>query len=192
MTALKSMLLVMAAAVLLAGCETPVERRNFPQIGFTHQKPILLNVASVSVEKASPAPAKGSVEYELPATLNSVAERWARERLKPVGTQGTAIVKIENAHIVEERLKKTSGFKGAFTTDQTERYRATLAVSVSITDPSGQAQARASGTRVRTVPEDATLADREKIWFQMVESLSRNVDQVLEAQIRKHMTRYLR
>ena len=48
------------------------------------------------------------------------------------------------------------------------------------------------GNRTRTVAEDASLADREKVWFQMVESLSRNVDKVLEEQIRKHMTAYLR
>ena len=192
MTLRRPFIAVVLTAALLAACETPVEPRQFPEIGFSHQTPILLNVASVSVKKMPSAPAKGSVEYELPVRLSTVAERWARERIKPVGRQGTATVTIEQAQLVEERLKKTGGIKGAFTTDQTERYRATLAMSVSVVEPSGQAQARASGNRVRTVPEDATLADREKVWFQMVESLSRNVDRELEAQMRKHMNQYIR
>jgi hypothetical protein len=192
MTMLKSMFFSVLAVVLLAGCETPVEGRRFPQIGFTHQTPIALDVASVTVEKPAPSAAKGSVEHELPVTLVAVAERWARQRIKPVGRQGTAIVKIEQAQMVEERLKKKGGIKGAFTTDQTERYRATLQMSVSIVDRTGQAEARASGNRTRTVAEDASLADREKVWFEMVESLSRNVDRVLEEQIRKYMTAYLR
>ncbi len=192
MTMLKSLVFSVLAAVLLAGCETPVEGRQFPQIGFSHQTPIALNVATVKVEKPAPSTAQGSVEHELPVTLASVAERWAQQRLKPVGQQGTAVVKIEEAQMIEERLKKKGGIKGAFTTDQTERYRATLRMSVSIADQTGQAEARASGNRTRTVAEDASLADREKVWFQMVESLSRNVDKVLEEQIRKHMTAYLR
>jgi hypothetical protein len=192
MTMLKSLVFSVLAAVLLAGCETPVEGRQFPEIGFSHQTPIALNVASVTVEKPAPSAVKGSVEHELPVTLVAVAERWARQRIKPVGQQGTAVVKIEQAQMVEERLKKKGGIKGAFTTDQTERYRATLQMSVSVVDQTGQAQARASGNRTRTVAEDASLADREKIWFQMVESLSRSVDKVLEEQIRKHMTAYLR
>lgn len=192
MTMLKSLVFSVLAAVLLAGCETPVEERRFPQIGFSHQSPIALNVAAVKVEKPAPSTVQGSVEHELPVTLSAVAERWAQQRLKPVGQQGTAVVRIEEAQMIEERLKKKGGIKGAFTTDQTERYRATLRMSVSIADQTGQAEARASGNRTRTVAEDASLADREKVWFQMVESLSRNVDKVLEEQIRKHMTAYLR
>ncbi len=192
MTMLKSLVFSVLAAVLLAGCETPVEGRQFPQIGFSHQTPIALNVATITVEKPAPSTVQGNVEHELPVTLASVAERWAQQRLKPVGQQGTAVVKIEEAQMIEERLKKKSGIKGAFTTDQTERYRATLRMSVSIADQTGQAEARASGNRTRTVAEDASLADREKVWFQMVESLSRNVDKVLEEQIRKHMTAYIR
>ncbi len=192
MTTLKSLVFGVFAVLLLAGCETPVEGRHFPEIGFAHQAPIALNVASVTVEKPAPSGVDGSVEHELPVTLVAVAERWAQQRIKPVGQQGTAVVRIEKAQMIEERLQKKGGIRGAFTTDQTERYRADLRVSVSIDDPTGNAQARASGHRIRTVAENATLADREKVWFQMVESLSRNVDKVLEEQIRTHMTAFLR
>jgi hypothetical protein len=42
------------------------------------------------------------------------------------------------------------------------------------------------------VPEDATLAEREKLWFEMVEQLGREVDSVMEQQIRAHLSNFLR
>ena len=112
-----------------------------------------------------------SIDYELPVSLRKTAARWARERLKPVGRTGEAVVTIEQATMTEERLKKTGGFRGAFVTDQTERYRGVLRMSVAVTTPRGEAVARAAGERARTVAEDATLADREKVWFEITETL---------------------
>lgn len=179
--------------LLLAACDTTVPGRNFPEISFTDRPPINLDVAKIEVEKPPPVPAgERSVDYELPVSLRRTAERWARERLKAVGSQGTAVVKIEQAKVTEERLKKTGGIKGAFTTDQTERYHAVLSIAVSIDEPRRQAKVRAEGQRKRTVPEDATLAQREKLWFEMTEQLSREVDAELERQIRQHMTDFLR
>ena len=179
--------------LLLTGCETPVPENNFPEISFTHEQPIRLDVATVTV-KEPPPPAVGgkSIDYELPVSLRKTAARWARERLKPVGRTGEAVVTVEQADVTEERLKKTGGIRGAFVTDQTERYRGVLRMSVAVTTPRGEAVARAQGERVRTVAEDATLADREKIWFEMTETLMRRVDKELDGQIRRHMSNYVR
>ena len=192
MGAFRTLFFLLLVAPAVAGCDTPVEGRNFPEIGFSHQAPIALNVASIEVKKPPPGAVEGSVLSELPVTPAEVAERWARERLKPVGTSGTAVVTIEKASLIEERLRKTGGVRGAFTTDQTERYVGELALAVSIVEPGGEASAKARATRTRTIPEGATLAEREKLWFDIVESLGRNIDKVMEEQIEKHMTAYLR
>ena len=133
-----------------------------------------------------------SIDYELPVSLRKTAARWARERLKPVGRTGEAVVTIEQATMTEERLKKTGGIRGAFVTDQTERYRGVLRMSVAVTTPRGEAVARAAGERVRTVAEDTTLADREKVWFEMTEALMRRVDKELDSQVRRHMSEFIR
>jgi hypothetical protein len=180
-------------APLLAACETDVPARTFPEIGFAHQMPINIDVASVEVEnKPEPPSGTAAIVQELPVTPATVAERWARQRLHPVGQRGKAIVRIEKASVVEEKLKKTEGIRGAFVTDQTERYIGELQMSVTVVDDRGQATARAEARRVRSVPEDASLADREKLWFELVEHLAREVDSVLEQQVRTHLSNYLR
>ena len=184
----------LAAALLLTACETNVPARSFPEISFAHQPPLALDVAQIQVETAppQPAPADAAVVHELPISLAKVGETWARQRLKAVGQSGTAVVRIENATVLEEKLKKTEGLRGAFTTDQTERYVGNLAMSVTIEDSRGQALARGQATRSRTIGEDATLAAREKLWFELVEQTARDIDAVMEKEIRQHMAAYLR
>lgn len=183
---------VLLLPILMSGCETPVPGRGFPEISFAHEQPIRLDVAKVEVKESPRVADEKSIDYELPVSLRKTANRWARERIKPVGRQGVAVVTIEQATVTEERLKKTGGFKGAFVTDQTERYRGTLRMTVEITSARGEAVARAEGERTRTVAEDATLADREKVWFEMTETLIRRVDKEMDSQIRRHMARYIR
>lgn len=193
MKRLRTLYCVMMLAPLVAACETAVPARTFPEISFAHQPPINLDVASVEVENKPETPsASGAGVHELPVTLSSVAERWARERLKPVGTRGTAIVRVEKASVIEEKLKKTEGIRGAFVTDQTERYIGEMQMSITIADDRGQATARAEARRARSIAEDASLADREKLWFELVETVARETDKVFEEQIRAYLTSYLR
>jgi hypothetical protein len=193
MKILRALSLVMLLAPVLAACETQVPARRFPEISFAHQPPINLDVASIEVDKQPPAaPASGTVLYDLPVPLATVAETWANQRLKAVGQQGSATLRIEKATVVEEKLKRTEGFRGAFTTDQTERYAGELALTLTVVTGRGQGVARGSAQRARTVPEDATLAEREKLWFEMVEQLGREVDSVMEQQIRAHLSNFLR
>jgi len=177
----------------LAGCDTTVPARNFPEISFAHKPAYNLDVASIEVQKQPAAtPDKGSLVHELPVSITDVAEKWARQRLKAVGQAGTAIVRIEKASVVEEKLKKTGGIRGAFTTDQTERYIGELEISISISDSRGEAMARAGATRTRSIAEDATLAEREKLWFELVERLARETDEQMDQQIPVHLVNYLR
>lgn len=192
MMALKTICIAAAMALLLAGCETNVPARSFPDIGFLHKAPYKLDVAKIEVEKQTPAPEAGSIVFDLPVTLTAVAEKWARQRLTAVGTNGTAVVKIEKATMVEENLKKTGGLRGVFTTDQTQRYTADLAISISLSNDHGQGTVQASARKIRTIAEDATLAEREKLWFDMVETLAREVDDEMDRQIAAHLQEFLR
>lgn len=193
MTTIRTICAMLMGAVVLGGCDTPVPARSFPDISFAHKTPYSLDVATIEVEsQPAPAPDNGEVVHELPVSLTGVADKWARQRLKAVGQSGVAVVKIEKASVVEERLKKTGGVRGAFTTDQTERYIGELQVSISIADNRGQALARAGSSRTRTIAEDATLAEREKLWFDIVERLARGMDAEMDKQIPEHLTNYLR
>lgn len=192
MMAMKTICIAAVTALLLAGCETDVPKRSFPDIGFLHKAPYKLDVATIEVEKRPAAPESGNVVHEVPVPLTDIAEKWARQRLTAAGTNGTAVVTIEKATLVEEKLPKTSGFRGAFTTDQTERYTADLQIALSLSNDRGQGNVRASARKIRTIAEDATLAQREKLWFEMVETLSREVDEEMDRQIAAHLTEFLR
>jgi hypothetical protein len=184
---------VLVLALSLGACETPVEGRKFPQISFSHQAPIRLDVAQIDITKPPMQNlSKDNIEHELPVSLNKAAEIWARERLKPVGNRGVAVVSIEKASFTETQLKRTAGIKGAFTTDQSERYIADLRMSVKISDLRGEGVARAEGSRKQTVREDITLAEREKVWFRMVEGLIRDLDKELEKQMRAYLGQFIR
>ena len=93
------------------------------------------------------------------------------DRLRPGGDEGWAEAVIRDASATETALQRTEGIRGAFTTDQTERYDAIIAIDVRIFDPAGKELAYASATarHSRTVAEDATLNDRERAWYGMTD-----------------------
>ena len=67
-------------------------------------------------------------------------------------------------------------------------------MTIELVDGAGRARASVEGeaTRTRTLPENATLREREEILFQMSEDLASDLDKVLEANIRQHFAPYLR
>jgi hypothetical protein len=121
------------------------------------------------------------------------AERWARDRLRPAGAEGVAVVRILNASVVEVPLPRTSGVRGAFTTDQSERYDGVLEVQIDVSSRArGQtAMVKSRAQRSRSVPEDITLNDREKVWFELTEALMNDLNASLERQIYDNFGNFL-
>ncbi len=185
----------LAAAFILSGCATKVEKPGFSQISFAHLPPINLNVARVEVENRYVSPAtRPNVEHEFSVSPAAVASNWGRDRLKAVGQSGVARVIVRRASVVEVPLKRTAGVKGAFTKDQSERYDAVIDMKVEIRDANGDLRVTAESTakRSRSVSENISLNGREKVWFEMTEAMMGDLNTSLEAQIRKHMNRWLR
>ena len=175
----------LAALVLLASCRDAPPGPRYPELSFAHLPPIRLNVAELQVVREYVSPGtKPNVEQLFPARPADVAERWARDRLRPVGGEGVAVVRIKEASVVEVPLPRTEGVRGAFTTDQSERYDGVLEVSVEASRRGGRSAVVSSrATRSRSVPEDITLNDREKVWFEMSEALINDINAALERQI---------
>lgn len=182
-------------ALVLTGCETTVQKPAYPQISFAHLPQIPVNVARVEVENryASPASAP-NVEHLFPVSPAASALNWGRDRLKPVGASGVARVVLKRASVVEVPLQRTTGLKGAFTTDQSERYDAVIAMGIEMLDENGNVRATAEATtkRSRTVPENLSINEREKIWFEMTENLLSDLNTALESQLREHMGAWIR
>lgn len=186
---------LIAVVFLLAGCATEVQKPGFPQISFAHLQPISLNVARIEMENRYISPAtRPNVEHEFPVSPAAVASNWGRDRLRAVGASGVARVIVRRASVVEVPLKRTTGVTGAFTRDQSERYEAVIDMMVELRNATGNVRVTVESTakRSRSVSENISLNDREKIWFEMTESMMADLNTALENQVRIHMKEWIR
>lgn len=184
---------LIAVSLALAACEFAANSPKYPELSFTHLPQIRLDVAQIEVVNEYLSPSKPpNVEHLFPTPPSVVAERWGRDRLRAVGATGKARVVIRRASVVEVPLKTKTGIRGALTTDQSERYDADVEMAVELEKDGGTVTVAARSRRSRTVPEDITLNDREKEWFQMNEALINDLNASLETEIRKGMARYIK
>jgi hypothetical protein len=193
--ALKFLFAAGVALALLAGCETPPPPSGFPQLSYAHLPPIKLNVAEIKIvsEYRSTGVAP-NVEHLFPVKPQVAAERWSRERLKPVGRSGMARVTIRRASVVEVPLARSTGVRGMLTTDQAERYDGVIEIAIAIIDANGRQLGAvvSRAQRSKSVPENISVYDREKTWFDMVEAMMNDINVSLETQIKKHLRASLR
>jgi hypothetical protein len=182
-------------AIVVAGCAAEVQKPGFPQISFAHLQPISLNVARVEVENRYVSPAaRPNVEHEFPVSPAAVAMNWGRDRLRAAGASGVARVVVRRASVVEVPLKRSEGVKGLFTRDQSERYDAVIDMMAEIRDEAGNVRVTVESTakRSRTVSENISLIEREKVWFEMTEAMMSDLNMALENQMRIHMKAWIR
>ena len=183
------------AVAILSSCETTLPLNEFPELRYNHLPPIRLDAVRIElVEQYKSIGARPYVEHEFPHRPATIAARWATDRLKAVGTANVVRVTILKGSVVEVPLARTTGVKGVFTIDQSEQYDGTLSVRIEIIGPGKRqlAYVTSQATVSRSVPEDITLADREKVWFRMTEAMMNDLNLSLERQIRQHFKSWLR
>lgn len=183
------------AMAILASCETSLPLDGFPELRYNHLPPIRLDAARIEVvEQYKSTGVKPYVEHDFPQRPAALAARWATDRLKAVGAGNLVRLTVVKGSVVEVPLARTGGVKGVFTVDQSEQYDGTLTVRIEIIGPGGRQKAyvMSQATESRSVPEDITLADREKVWFRMTEAMMNNLNLSLERQIKQHFKAWLR
>jgi hypothetical protein len=186
---LRTLVAMALIGVALAACQTAAVPPGFAPISFADKPPINLDVGRVDVVRVYVPPGKSpNVEHEFPVDLIVTAERWARDRLRPVGVGGQARVIVKQASVVEVALPRSTGIRGALTTDQSERYDAVMELEIEVVHGDGRRGVVSSRTaRSRTVPESVSLQERDTVWYQMTETMIRELDAALESQIREHL-----
>lgn len=191
---LKFLVLAVLLPVALGACETPTPEQKLPGIGFSHLEALRLNVADIEVVSEFKARLQSpNVDHLFPTTPEAALRQWAADRLQPAGKGDTARFIIIDASAIETRLKRDTGLKGTFKKEQSERYEVGVEGSVEILDSRGfrRGFASARASRTRTVPEDITLNDREKVWFEMTEAVMNDFNAELERNIRQHLGGFL-
>ena len=122
------------------------------------------------------------MDHLTPVTPSDAIRRWANERVRAMGAGGTMRVIIKDASITETALAPTTGVRGAFTTDQSERYDGRLSVDLVVEVPSRRFQGYTGATVARTisVPENVSLQGREDAWHSLVERMMADLNAKLE------------
>ena len=184
------------AALLLAACTDAPPPTKFPQLTYTHLGAFTLDVSKIEIVDAyQPALRRPNVDHVMPVSPAAAARRWAGDRLRASGSSGRrAVFSIDDGAVTETTLRRQTGIRGALTVEQSERYDAVLAVRLEIFDIAGRqvAVAQANARRSRSVPEDITLAAREKVWFSITEALTDDLNAELERAIPQFLGQYLR
>ena len=186
---------MLALVLVLAACGRPLPEPVYPEITFRASEPWRLDVASIEVVEAYRSPlAAPNVEHEAPITPAQAMRRWAEDRLKAVGSAGVARLTIRDAAIVESNLPVNQDLEGSFTTEQAVRFDARLAVELEVFDGRGMPQATVRGKvdRVRSLPENATVRERDEVLYQITEDLVTNMDKIMSDNIPKYLDAYLR
>lgn len=185
----------LVCAALVSGCAMNVQRPAFPQISFSHLPPLKLDVAKIEVQNDYVSPdTEPNVEHLFPVSVAGTAMNWGRDRLRAVGNSGVARFIVNRASVIEVPLKQKKGIEGFFTNQQAERYDGVVTVTLKILDGSGNERAEASATtkRSQTVPEDITLNDRDKVWFDMTEKMMGSLNTTLEKAIRENLRQWVK
>jgi len=90
-------------------------------------------------------------------------------------------------------LKQKEGAEGYFTNEQSERYNMKVKVKIQVRsgDDLSTGLISAHAVRTKTVAEDITLNERERVWFAMTEALMKELNATLETNIPKHLGKFL-
>jgi hypothetical protein len=185
---------VLLGLLLLAGCETPATKPSFPDIRFTSEPRLRVDVAAVDLQDDFHANFHApNVEHLFPISPEHAMENWVHDRLEATGTARRMRARIVDASVTETELPRTTGLTGALTTQQAQRYDAKAAMSIDILNDRGFAErsVEASVALTRSVPEGLTPNQRDEIWYAMTKDLMAALDKQLEQRMRENFTFYI-
>jgi len=188
-------MLLPVAGLALSACELTPPGGDFPELTYSHLTPLRFDVASVEVEQAyRPSSEAPNVELLFPVRPDQAAANWGRDRLQAVGASRRMRYIVREAPVIETALETKSGLTGAVTRDQSERYEARLTVEVEILGDGGRMEGSATArvTRSVTVTENATLHEREEVWYGLTQKLMNDMGTQLEDTLKRVFFRYLR
>lgn len=190
--------LSLLAVIGLVACTTP-PAPQYPELTYNHMPKISLGVAKIEIVSAnstatSTAAGVKHVESQMPMSPEAAMRNWARDRLQADGVSGVAKFVIETASVTETDLKKTPGFKGLVTKDQSHRYDSKIRATLKLEGVPRvtQAYAQAEVSRSQSIAEDATINEREQLWFNLTEATMKDFDPIMSQSIRKHLADFVR
>ncbi len=185
---------IILIAAIPASCETLPQTQTFPELTFGYIKPLRLNVDALEIVSEYSSPMKApNVEHLFPTPPGKALRRWAADRLQLAGTSGLARFVIVDASATETALKVGSSLADKFTNEQSRLYTATVEVRLEVSDARNLRKGFASAkvSRSKTLPEGATINEKERLWFDLTEALMKDFNAELDKNIRKFLGAWL-
>jgi len=181
--------------VFVAGCETPAPGPQFPDLTWAHLKPLSFKAGSVEIVDEYTAPLKSpNLDHEFPVIPEAALQRWTLDRINAGdGTYRKVRVIIRDASAVGIPLKTKDGVQGLFYKEQAFRIDAALEAVIEVRNDRGfvQSTALARVKRSRTVPEETSPNDLDRLYFSLLEALMKDFNSRMELEIRTHMSKDL-
>jgi len=178
----------------LGACQVPPPQQTLPELSALQGRPWRLDVGRLElVSDYAPPLRDPNVEHLMPVSPSDAVQKWAQARLQPAGRSGTARLVIKDAAVVETPLNVATGVGGLFKKEQSARYDAKLSVAFQILDERGMpvAEVETTASRSRTTPEDVTLNQRDRIWFEMVDAMLSDLNAQFDPLIGQYMARWV-
>ena len=177
---------------ILSACTSP--SGYLPDLTFKHLPPITLKVSEVQITSGMRNSTQSpNVGHRFPISPEQAVKRWALDRLQVTGAGGIARFTILQAEATEKKLTKDENLTGLFKQQASEQYDASVKARLEIIDSRGvkRSQVTAIATWRQNIREDASLADRRRIWLELVEKLITRFNSEMERSIRRFMTDYM-
>jgi hypothetical protein len=186
---LVSLVLSASAFLAVAACTSPATAPSFPDIRFTDAPAIRLTAATIEIDdQFQPSFQPPDVEQDFPVSPQRAMHNWVQDRLAAADPSSTNHVRITiiDASVKDVKLAPTTaGLTAAFTTEQSDRFDAHVAMSVDLVDGKGLVvrHARAEANLSRSIAQGTTLNDRDQVWYQLTQDITSNVGRQIQDQI---------
>ena len=183
--------LIMVAAAVLPGCTTSEPSDKLPEMTFRHLPPIPLLVSDIQIESQA-TPGADNVAHLFPTPPEQALRAWARDRLVARGSAGTARFIIKRADAVRTSLQTDRGVAGLFKKELSDRYEGHIEAELQVVNAGSTRRAFVQGRadHAATVREDATLAERRRLMYELVERLMADFNTEMERNINTHMREF--
>jgi len=187
---------LMLASVFLFACSSTTDTDAVPlkynEPRFQRIAPIVLNVEKVDVSSEFvPSFTRPNVEHLFPISIEKTARIWAEDRLKADGFSSNKIAEyvIKDASVTEEVEKSGDMFH-----KDRLKYRAHLAVLLKIVDKSNMSAAETTidAWRELLMPVDTKIADKERLWNDMVNKLFDDFNRRMEQSLNDSLNMYVK
>lgn len=181
------------AIAALAACQTSAPARlGKPQ--FTGPA-FAINASDIQFTKTNPTPATDiQAREQFPTRLDSGMEQWARDRLQLRGGANRLELELVDAYVTEQPLPVTKGFSGLFKNEQSARYTGKLKVVLKLYTPERvmpHAGVESEVSRSMTLPEGASVAERQQAYNDLVISMLQHIDEDMSQRIPQHLAEFL-